>query len=136
MSSSSLSSVSFGKRTLASPLCFCDVEAILRYSSTKANPGRPFLGCPNYNRKGLLYYKYFKWADSDQDIELEERKNELSMKEEELEKRLSDVENKVNELLKIVDDIKKIEMVLYSISEEVQKKELVLLEREAVVKCY
>ncbi|XP_040994651.1 uncharacterized protein LOC121241099 [Juglans microcarpa x Juglans regia] len=119
MSSSSLSSSSFDKRTLASPLCFCDVEAILRYSNTKANLGRPFLRCPKYNTKGLPYYKYFKWADSDQDIELEERKNELSRKEKELEKRHIDVENKVIELLKIVDDIKKIEMVLYSTFEEV-----------------
>ncbi|KAF5452627.1 hypothetical protein F2P56_027603 [Juglans regia] len=135
MSSSSLSSSSFGKRTLASPLCFCDVEANLRYSNTKANPGRPFLGCPKYNTKGLPHCNYFKWADSEQDIELEEKKNEVSRKtEEELQKRLSDIENKVTELLKIVDDIKKIEMVLYTISEEVRKKESVLLEREAALR--
>ncbi|XP_041018570.1 uncharacterized protein LOC121260682 [Juglans microcarpa x Juglans regia] len=134
MSSLSLSS-SVGKRTLASPLCFCDVEANLRYSNTKANPGRPFLGCPKYNMKGLPHCNYFKWADSEQNIEVEERKNEVSRKtEEELEKRLSDIENKVTELLKIVDDIKKIEMVLYSIYEEVRKNELVLLEREVALR--
>ncbi|KAF5468060.1 hypothetical protein F2P56_003224 [Juglans regia] len=135
MSSSSLSSSSVGKRTAAKPLCFCDVEANLRYSNTKANPGRPFLGCSKYNTKGLPHCNYFKWVDSEQDIKLEERKNLVSRKtEEELQKRLSDIENKVTELLKIVDDIKKIELVLYSISEEIRKKESVLLEREAALR--
>ncbi|KAF5464644.1 hypothetical protein F2P56_014705 [Juglans regia] len=118
MSLSSLSSSSFGKCTLAPPLCFCEVQAILRYSNTKENPERPFLGCPKYNTKGLPYCKYFKWAD----IELQEYANELLRKEEELEKRLFNVEIQVTELCKIVDEIKKREM------------ELVLLERESVLR--
>ncbi|KAF5445161.1 hypothetical protein F2P56_034230, partial [Juglans regia] len=117
MPSSSLSSSSVGKRTFAPPLCFCEVQAVVRYSTTKANPGRPFLGCPKYNTKELPYCKYFKWAD----IELQEYANKLSRKEEELEKRLFEVEIQVTELRKIVDEFKKREM------------ELVLLERESVL---
>ncbi|XP_035549764.1 uncharacterized protein LOC118349438 [Juglans regia] len=119
MPSSSLSSSSVGKRTFAPPWCFCEVQAVVRYSTTKANPGLPFLGCPKYNTKGLAYCKYFKWAD----IELQEYANELSRKEEELEKRLFEVEIQVTELRKIVDEFKKREM------------ELVLLERESVLSC-
>ncbi|QHO20884.1 Zinc finger GRF-type protein [Arachis hypogaea] len=29
--------------------CFCGSRPVLRWSGTNSNPGRPFLGCPNYN---------------------------------------------------------------------------------------
>ncbi|RYR67078.1 hypothetical protein Ahy_A03g013328 [Arachis hypogaea] len=29
--------------------CACGLRPVLRWSGTDSNPGRPFLGCPNYN---------------------------------------------------------------------------------------
>ncbi|RYR50074.1 hypothetical protein Ahy_A07g036630 [Arachis hypogaea] len=37
--------------------CACGSRPVLRWSGTDSNPGRPFLGCPNYNC-GL-----FLWVD-------------------------------------------------------------------------
>ncbi|KAF5453272.1 hypothetical protein F2P56_028187 [Juglans regia] len=140
MSSSSSSSTTFGssfaKHTLGIPFCFCDVEATLKFSNTKKNPGRPFLGCPNYNTEGLPYCKFFKWGDSNQvnEFQLRERTNEVLRKERELEKRVEYVEKREIELRKRSDDIEKREMLLSNINEEVRKKESVLVVREAEIK--
>ncbi|XP_035545098.1 uncharacterized protein LOC118348188 [Juglans regia] len=113
-SSSSMSSSSFAKRTLGQAHCFCKVDATLRYSCTPRNPERPFLGCPKYNTEGLPYCKFFKWADSNQEIEfhLQERNNDLLRREKEVEKMLDDVEKMKTELRKRVDEIEKRELVL------------------------
>ncbi|KAF5443903.1 hypothetical protein F2P56_036423 [Juglans regia] len=132
MSSSTLSSSSSGKRTCQS-LCFCDLQATLRYSNTPRNPRRPFFGCPNYNTKGLPYCKFFKWADGDQymQLELQERKNELLRKEKEVDERLRDIEKREIKLRKREDEIEKREMVQDGRDEEFLKKELMLFEKEA-----
>ncbi|KAI9177298.1 hypothetical protein LWI28_013397 [Acer negundo] len=71
------------------------------------------------------YYKFFKWADSNEEIkfQLQEFNNELLNNEKELQKILDDVEKTKNELRKRVDDVKKREMV-------VSTKEMVLLAKE------
>ncbi|RYQ96734.1 hypothetical protein Ahy_B08g092596 [Arachis hypogaea] len=38
-------------------------EALLRWSGTNSNPGRPFLGCPNYNTVGKKWCRLFLWVD-------------------------------------------------------------------------
>ncbi|KAK1559709.1 hypothetical protein Q3G72_017491 [Acer saccharum] len=76
-----------------------------------------FLGSP--------YCKFFKWADSNEEIlfQLQEFNNELLNKEKELQKILDDVEMTKNELRKRVDDVEKREMV-------VSTREMMLLEKE------
>ncbi|QHO54433.1 Zinc finger GRF-type protein [Arachis hypogaea] len=32
--------------------CGCGSRPVLRWSRTDSNPGRPFMGCPNYNTIG------------------------------------------------------------------------------------
>ncbi|QHN97927.1 Zinc finger GRF-type protein [Arachis hypogaea] len=39
------------------------VETVLRWSGTDSNPGRPFLGCPNYNTVGKKWCGLFMWVD-------------------------------------------------------------------------
>ncbi|KAG6719286.1 hypothetical protein I3842_04G194500 [Carya illinoinensis] len=48
-STSSISSSSFIKRSLGKKVCFCELEATLKWSTTTKNPRRPFLGCSKYN---------------------------------------------------------------------------------------
>ncbi|KAG7946223.1 hypothetical protein I3843_14G028600 [Carya illinoinensis] len=48
-SSSSIYSSSFSKRILGQTLCFCELEATLKWFTTAKNPRRPFLGCSKYN---------------------------------------------------------------------------------------
>ncbi|XP_042978763.1 uncharacterized protein LOC122309352 [Carya illinoinensis] len=98
-SSSSMTSASFAKPTKEGPeFCFCELEAVVRYSKTERNPGRPFLGCPKYNTKGLPCCKFFKWADSNDDCEhhcqhqFREIYAELLKKEKELEKKEKELE--------------------------------------------
>ncbi|RYQ84064.1 hypothetical protein Ahy_B10g102958 [Arachis hypogaea] len=38
-------------------------EALLRWSGTDSNPGRPFLDCPNYNTVGKIWCVLFLWVD-------------------------------------------------------------------------
>ncbi|XP_041009481.1 uncharacterized protein LOC121253545 [Juglans microcarpa x Juglans regia] len=113
--SSSISSSSFGKRALGIPFCFCEEPATLRLARTAKNPGRPFLGCPKYNTKGLPYCRFFKWADinEENELHLQESTNEFVMKEKELEKKIEDVQKR---------------------EIEVMKKELVLREQEAEIR--
>ncbi|XP_040986350.1 uncharacterized protein LOC121234474 [Juglans microcarpa x Juglans regia] len=131
-----MSSSSFAKRTLGQAHCFCKVDATLRYSSTPRNPGRPFLGCPKYNTEGLPYCKFFKWADSNQEIELhlQERNNDLLRREKEVEKTLDDVEKMKTELRKRVDEIEKKELVVLNREIVVSTREKVLLEQETVMR--
>ncbi|KAI9169404.1 hypothetical protein LWI28_011897 [Acer negundo] len=76
-------------------------------------------------RMGSPYCKFFKWADSNEEIQfqLQEFNNELLNKEKELQKILDDVEKTKNELRKRVDDVEKRETV-------VSTREMVLLEKE------
>ena len=69
--------------------------------------------------------KFFKWADSNEEIQfqLQEFNNELLNKEKELQKILDDVEKTKSELRKRVDDVEKREMV-------VSTREIVLLQKE------
>ncbi|XP_042965915.1 uncharacterized protein LOC122299598 [Carya illinoinensis] len=135
MSSSSMSSASVDNRTLSTPVCFCEVEATLKYSNTRRNPGRPFLGCRKYNTEGLPYYKFFKWADSE-DIEqdLLKRKNDLLRKEADLVKMLEDIEKREIQLRKKADEIEKKEILLASLNEEIMKKEWMLLQQQAEIR--
>ncbi|XP_042978138.1 uncharacterized protein LOC122308924 [Carya illinoinensis] len=130
MSSPSTSSTSFGKCTVSQPLCFCEVEATLRYSNTPRNPGCPFFGCPKYNNEGLPFCKFFKWVDGTLDIEQEvhQIKIELLRKDEELKRILDDFQQREIKFRKRADAIEK---MLSNILEEVQKKDLVLLKQEA-----
>ncbi|KAK1563017.1 hypothetical protein Q3G72_020859 [Acer saccharum] len=75
--------------------------------------------------KGSPYCKFFKWADSNEEIlfQLQEFNNELLNKEKEVQKILDDVEMTKNELRKRVDDVEKREMV-------VSTREMMLLEKE------
>ncbi|XP_042962686.1 uncharacterized protein LOC122296957 [Carya illinoinensis] len=106
-SSSTSMSSSFAKHTSSQALCFCEVKPTLKYSTTAKNPGRAFLGCPNYNTEGLPFCKYFKWADSNQVIELQirERIDELLRKERDLEKIVKLLEKREIDLRKIVDQL-------------------------------
>ncbi|XP_040993061.1 uncharacterized protein LOC121239802 [Juglans microcarpa x Juglans regia] len=108
--SSSISSSSFAKRVLGISFCFCEEPATLRLSTTAKNPGRPFLGCPKYNTKGLPYCRFFKWADGSEENELQ------------LRGRTNDLLRKDKELDQILDDVYKREI-------EVMKKELVRREQ-------
>ncbi|XP_042974973.1 uncharacterized protein LOC122306611 [Carya illinoinensis] len=107
LSSSTSMSSSFAKHTSSQALCFCEVKPTLKYSTTAKNPGRAFLGCPNYNTEGLPFCKYFKWADSNQVIELQirERIDELLRKERDLEKIVELLEKREIDLRKIVDQL-------------------------------
>ncbi|KAG6640398.1 hypothetical protein I3843_09G000900 [Carya illinoinensis] len=135
MSSSSMSSASVSNPSQSTPLCFCEVEATLKYSNTRRNPGRAFLGCRKYNTEGLPYCKFFKWANS-QDIEqdLFKLKKELLRKEADLVKMLKEIEKREIELQKKADEIEKKEILLASINEEIMKKEWMLLQQEAEIK--
>ncbi|XP_042990481.1 uncharacterized protein LOC122317440 [Carya illinoinensis] len=135
-SSSSLCFSLFDICNLGQPLCFCELDATLRYSNTKRNPNRLFFGCPKYNTKGLPYCKYFKWADGDQcrELDLQARLNEVERKEKEVEKRLSDIEQMEIELHKRAAEIDKKEMVQSTRDEAFLKNELVLLEQDAGIR--
>ncbi|RYR05311.1 hypothetical protein Ahy_B06g085179 [Arachis hypogaea] len=41
----------------------CGSRPVLRWSETDSNPGRPFLGCPNYNTVGKKWCGLFMWVD-------------------------------------------------------------------------
>ncbi|QHN80162.1 Zinc finger GRF-type protein [Arachis hypogaea] len=43
--------------------CACGSRPVLRWSGTDSNPGRPFLGCPNYNTIGKKWCGLFLWVD-------------------------------------------------------------------------
>ncbi|RYQ84254.1 hypothetical protein Ahy_B10g103367 [Arachis hypogaea] len=43
--------------------CGCGCRPILRWSTTEANPNKPFFGCPNYNVSGKRWCGLFVWAD-------------------------------------------------------------------------
>ncbi|RYR40154.1 hypothetical protein Ahy_A09g045838 [Arachis hypogaea] len=47
--------------------CACGSRPVLRWSGTDFNPGRPFLGCPNYNVSiitvGNKWCGLFLWVD-------------------------------------------------------------------------
>ncbi|KAF5457563.1 hypothetical protein F2P56_021656 [Juglans regia] len=135
-SSSSISSSSFPKRTLGKPLCFCELEVTLKWSTTAKNPRRPFLGCSKYNTQGLPYCKFFKWLDGNEVIELqvEEKMNEVLKKEKEVEKILELLEKREIELRKIVDRLERVQMVLSTKSDEVMQKESLLNAQEAKIR--
>ncbi|KAF5449885.1 hypothetical protein F2P56_030286, partial [Juglans regia] len=114
------SSSSVGKRSMGQPLCFCEVEAQVRYSSTTRNPGRPFLGCPKYNTK-----------DEYKKSDLREIHNELLRTKKELKKILDDIEKSKIDLCKRADEIEMKEMELSHRNEEVVNKEMALVVREA-----
>ncbi|XP_035539702.1 uncharacterized protein LOC118344052 [Juglans regia] len=132
-SSSSISSSSFPKSTLGKPLCFYELEATLKWSSTAKNPRRPFLGCSKYNTQGLPYCKFFKWLDGNEviDLQVEERTASLLKKEKEVEKILELLEKREIELRKIVDRLERVQMVLSNKCDDVIQKELVLNAQEA-----
>ncbi|KAG7965657.1 hypothetical protein I3843_08G012700 [Carya illinoinensis] len=131
-SSTTTSSTSFGKRTPGHPLCFCEIEAPMRYSNTKKNPGRAFLSCAKYNKEEISYYKYFKWVEDDEYMALdrEETHNEVLSKEKELKKLINDFENIIIELRRRADEIN---LVLSNRNEELLK-ELVAVVREAEIR--
>ncbi|KAG6672351.1 hypothetical protein I3842_16G053000 [Carya illinoinensis] len=115
MSSSLMSSASVDNRTLSTPVCLCEVEATLKYSNSRRNPCRAFLGCRKYNTE---------WADSqDKEQNLLKRKNELLRKGADLVKMLEDIEKREIQLQKKVNEIEKKEILLASINEEIMKKE-------------
>ncbi|KAG6675812.1 hypothetical protein I3842_15G123700 [Carya illinoinensis] len=124
-SSSSISSSSFPKRSLGKELCFCELEATLKCSTTTKNPKRPFLGCSMYNTQGLPYCKFFKWLDGNEVIELQvqERIDELLKKEKDVEKILEMLEKREIELRKIVDRLERVSMVLSNKSDEVTQND-------------
>ncbi|KAF5464142.1 hypothetical protein F2P56_014245 [Juglans regia] len=140
-SSSSLSSSS-------QPLCYCVLEATLKYSNTRRNPGRPFLGCPKYNKEGLPYCTFFKWVDSTEEngLKLRERNVELLRKEKQFMKILDDIEKMKNdiekmkiEVLKSVDEIKKREMLVRDQEAEIRRSRTLLRVYwvfSVVVSCY
>ncbi|RYR37541.1 hypothetical protein Ahy_A09g042417 [Arachis hypogaea] len=41
----------------------CGCRPTLRWSTTEANPNKPFFGCPNYNINGKRWCGLFVWAD-------------------------------------------------------------------------
>ncbi|RYR29760.1 hypothetical protein Ahy_B01g054257 [Arachis hypogaea] len=43
--------------------CACGSRPLLRWSTTDSNPGRPFMGCPNYNIAGKRWCGLFLWVD-------------------------------------------------------------------------
>ncbi|QHN86558.1 Zinc finger GRF-type protein [Arachis hypogaea] len=43
--------------------CRCGLRPVLRWSMTDSNPGRPFVGCPNYNTVGKKWCGLFMWID-------------------------------------------------------------------------
>ncbi|QHO35032.1 Zinc finger GRF-type protein [Arachis hypogaea] len=43
--------------------CTCRSRPVLRWSATDSNPGRPFVGCPNYNTAGKRWCGLFIWVD-------------------------------------------------------------------------
>ncbi|QHO21564.1 Zinc finger GRF-type protein [Arachis hypogaea] len=43
--------------------CACGSRPVLWWSGTDSNPGRPFLGCPNYNTVGKKWCGLFLWVD-------------------------------------------------------------------------
>ncbi|KAG6724283.1 hypothetical protein I3842_03G252900 [Carya illinoinensis] len=99
-SSTTTSSSSFAKQNLPHPLCFCEIEAQLRFSNTQNNSGRPFLSCPKYNKEGLPYCKYFKWVEGHEykmadrpetDAEFCSKEKELKMLVNEIEKLIIDL---------------------------------------------
>ncbi|KAG6702294.1 hypothetical protein I3843_07G025600 [Carya illinoinensis] len=132
-SSSSISSSSFPKRSLGKELCFCELEATLKWSTTTKNPRRPFLGCAKYNTQGLPYCKFFKWLDGNEvcELQVQERIDELLKKEKDVENILHMLEKREIELHKIVDRLERVSMVLSNKSDEVMQKELVLNAQEA-----
>ncbi|KAG6636331.1 hypothetical protein CIPAW_11G103900 [Carya illinoinensis] len=131
-SSSSMSSAYVVNPTLSTPVCFCDVEATVRYSNTSTNTGRAFLGCRKYNTKGLPYCKYFKWIDSqDIDQDLLERKNDLLRKEAYLDKILDDIQKREIQFRKMADEIEKRQIELTNINEEIVKNISILLQQQA-----
>ncbi|KAG6693424.1 hypothetical protein I3842_09G001000 [Carya illinoinensis] len=122
MSSSSMSYASVSNPSQSTPLCFCEVEATLKYSNTRRNPGRAFLGCRKYNTESRHRTRPFKL------------KKELLRKEADLVKMLKEIEKREIELQKKADEIEKKEILLASINEEIMKKEWMLLQQEAEIK--
>ncbi|QHN83941.1 Zinc finger GRF-type protein [Arachis hypogaea] len=43
--------------------CACRPRPVLRWLVTDSNPGRPFLGCPNYNTVGKKWCGLFLWVN-------------------------------------------------------------------------
>ncbi|RYR34721.1 hypothetical protein Ahy_A10g049722 [Arachis hypogaea] len=43
--------------------CECGSRPVLRWSATESNPGRAFVGCPNYNTAGKRWCGLFLWVD-------------------------------------------------------------------------
>ncbi|RYR73322.1 hypothetical protein Ahy_A02g007685 [Arachis hypogaea] len=43
--------------------CKCGLRPVLRWSMTDSNPGRPFVGCPNYNVSDKKWCGLFMWID-------------------------------------------------------------------------
>ncbi|XP_042947572.1 uncharacterized protein LOC122280660 [Carya illinoinensis] len=125
-------SSSFSKENLGHPLCFCEIEAQLRFSNTQNNPGRPFLSCPKYNKEGLPYCKYFKWVEGHEYKMSDRPENDTKFccKEKELKMLVNDIEKLVIDLRKRVDEF---EFVLSNRNEELLK-ELVAVVREAEVR--
>ncbi|XP_042968986.1 uncharacterized protein LOC122301657 [Carya illinoinensis] len=114
---------SFAKRTTAQSLYCCGVKATLKYSTTAKNPGRPFLGCPKYNTKGLPFCKFFQWADSNQktELQLQERIVDLLQREKDLEKIVHLLEKREIDLRKIVDHLEK-ELVRHTEEPDIQRE--------------
>ncbi|KAM7516498.1 hypothetical protein LguiA_006081 [Lonicera macranthoides] len=99
--------------------CYCGSPSVTKISRTKKNPGRIFIGCPNYKDQPC---KFFKWANQLNDTTEEELKNEhmknkdlikmiedehkqnreLRMKHNELEKKYKKLEFKVKMLMVLI----------------------------------
>ncbi|RYR11238.1 hypothetical protein Ahy_B05g079702 [Arachis hypogaea] len=43
--------------------CGCGCHPVLWWSTSEANPNKPFFGCPNYNVNGKKSCDLFVWAD-------------------------------------------------------------------------
>ncbi|XP_041008916.1 uncharacterized protein LOC121253089 [Juglans microcarpa x Juglans regia] len=115
--SSSVASTSLLNRTSRNvPMCSCGNEAVLRISNTQKNPGRPFFGCPLYNKEGLPQCNFFKWSDSSEYKEqaLVKREAEVLKKEEELKKREAEVLRQDEELKKREAEFEKRELALHN----------------------
>ncbi|KAF5458033.1 hypothetical protein F2P56_022098 [Juglans regia] len=69
---------------------------VLRISNTRRNPRRLFFGCPQFNKEGIPYCKYFKWADNPDVREkaIVTRETKLLRKDEALKSREKEIEKR------------------------------------------
>ncbi|KAL2485827.1 GRF zinc finger containing protein [Abeliophyllum distichum] len=121
--------------------CYCGVHCVLKTSWTDENPGRRFLGCPNFREGGGC--NYFDWIDPP--IPNRKKSTFLSLlrRNESSEVRLHRIENKwefvEGEMQMLRADVDRLEVERQSLEENLrtleQKYKLVVHVLIAVV-CY